>query len=154
MSLPEELRNDRFVQRARSSVRRLSLPWFSPHQYCRRGSKPCNWKQVDKVDSSGVLLGCDYAGDVEEVGPTEKYIRKGRSHLWFPPWYELRSTQWRSICWEYHCEEGCVIKSISLLPPKQTPGPSPDPGYTGRLSSQWLSHQPQVAYSVPSSQAS
>ncbi|KAL3958295.1 hypothetical protein ACCO45_006457 [Purpureocillium lilacinum] len=30
---------------------------------------PCDWKQVDGLGTPGVLLGCDYAGVVEEVGP-------------------------------------------------------------------------------------
>ncbi|KAJ6442583.1 zinc-binding oxidoreductase [Purpureocillium lavendulum] len=39
---------------------------------------PCDWKQVDGLGSPGTLLGCDYAGVVEEVGPgVRKPLKKG-----------------------------------------------------------------------------
>lgn len=39
---------------------------------------PCDWKQVDGLGSPGTLLGCDYAGIVEEVAPGgHKSFKKG-----------------------------------------------------------------------------
>ncbi|PWI64987.1 hypothetical protein PCL_08346 [Purpureocillium lilacinum] len=39
---------------------------------------PCDWKQVDGLGSPGTLLGCDYAGIVEEVASgVQKPFKKG-----------------------------------------------------------------------------
>ncbi|UNI23053.1 hypothetical protein JDV02_008896 [Purpureocillium takamizusanense] len=39
---------------------------------------PCDWKQVDGLGTPGVILGCDYAGVVEDVGPgVRRPFRKG-----------------------------------------------------------------------------
>ncbi|KND89993.1 Protein TOXD [Tolypocladium ophioglossoides CBS 100239] len=35
---------------------------------------PCDWKQANGLGSPGVLLGCDYAGIIEEVGRSMQTI--------------------------------------------------------------------------------